>query len=1136
MLVKSLKLRNFGSFRDVFIEFLLKGVFLISGKTGSGKSTILEAICFALFKRTPKYGFDDSLPLKELPFKFSIDKNKLSYSLVELEFFINNDLYKVRREWKYDYKNNKIKEHLAEIYKNNEPIKVKVKDVEYEIIKILGFDDIKKAYNNFIKVVFLPQNQFDNFLISTPKERESILIDLFNLNLYYEIKEKISKEFTKLKNEIENLTNNIGFVKNNLLQSLDYFISNLEKLKNYFLAIEFNNDFINVLIKEIEFNDFNKIDNLNLDNLDNLVTFYNYLINFKGKLDFVLNKIENELEIVNKKITSIKALENIINNIFINFNVDNILNEVNFILEKIDDLNFDKYFDKFIDFKEENLNKYLELLITSRELVSKILNNLDSFISNLSKNLNHINNYLDNIYKIYFNSKEIFKLQEVNFRDFVFTINKFNSLKNEFEVSKNVNLFNQINRIIFFINNLELKVTEIIKKYHDFNELLINVDNLEKEKMEIKNNIDSFQKEYNQLFNNLQNLKTKKEQLQEFLELTAYVNTLRKYILSNKIDKCLVCKNEITDFKILENISLSNKEKEKISLEKEIKDKEKELERINISLSKLNGILKSKIEELNLVNKKVNKYYKDILDLVNIFIDILEDLKKQFLFLHDFINYLKANFEYEIMNNILGFDDKFVNEVILKILKIQQKIKLSFESVINENNSLYVNFFSKLREAFLNKIKFNVELISNLFTNYGLLDLNKYIDNIVFIFNEIKEDIQNIKNNILFLKKSNINTFLDYELEVNSFLNFLDDFLNYVNSFVQFRTEIDKNELNLRFNNFIKELKFLFEIFRKIVLNFDINIEKLKAILELKNKLNNIKEILNKKISELIKIKKDHDYLFDSSIYLISENFYSININKNNYKKNFETFKDININIDNFKNKISDELIKIENSLNTKKENLISFKQELNNYIKNFEIIFNNLNELKKNYNDLGKIKEEYELIEELYNDFFSRSKIDVISFLSKKLFDLLYFNTNNVIEKITEGRYNLFISEGMDIFIRDNWYSMDRVVKSLSGGEKFLTSLSLALSISEISSKSKYPIKSLFIDEGFSTLDVDTLNDVMEYLENYFNNISDKVLAIITHIPEVKDKFNYIIEIIKDKNGSKINIINKLLENNKIF
>lgn len=97
MLIKSLRLKNFGSFRDVCIDFPTSGIFLISGKTGSGKSTILEAISFALFKKIPRYGSDSTSPLRELPFKLSIDKNKLSYSLVELDFLINSIFYNLKK-------------------------------------------------------------------------------------------------------------------------------------------------------------------------------------------------------------------------------------------------------------------------------------------------------------------------------------------------------------------------------------------------------------------------------------------------------------------------------------------------------------------------------------------------------------------------------------------------------------------------------------------------------------------------------------------------------------------------------------------------------------------------------------------------------------------------------------------------------------------------------------------------------------------------------------------------------------------------------------------------------------------------------------------------------------------------------
>ncbi|MCX7871001.1 MAG: AAA family ATPase [bacterium] len=1156
MLVKSLKLKNFGSFRDVFIEFPLKGVFLISGKTGSGKSTILEAISFALFKRTPKYGFDDSLPLKELPFKLSIDKNKLSHSLIELEFFINNDLYKIRREWKYDFKNNRVKEHVAEIYKNNEPLKVKVKDVEYEIIRILGFDDIKKAYNNFIKVVFLPQNQFDNFLLSTPKERESILLDLFNLNLYYEIKEKVSKEFNNLKNQIENYINNIDFIKKKIIQNVNHFYDNFKNINDNFYKIK-SGDLKSLEIIFNSFNDFtNLFNNESVDIMndsDKLNIFYSNLVKFKDNLERVLNKFNQELDLNTKELTLLKELRNFVNQIFISFNVDNILSEVEQIL-----VNFDKEnFLEFLNFEEDYLKNYLQLLLNNRDLFNRIISKIEAFKLGFNKSLNDINDYFDKIYKIYLNYER--ELGDIDFKEFVFSVSKFISLKEEFENTHKINFIDILNKVLNYLNKLELEVDEFIKKYQEFSNLFNNFNDIKKNIKEINYKIEITKKEYNELLENLEKLKKSKEYLEKYMELTDYVNSLRKYILENNIDKCLVCKNKINDFSLLESINLSDKEKEKIYLEKEIKVKEKQLEKINVNLSKFQGIYDAKLQELNLITKKIDNLYKDINTLITNFIKNLDNLKSTVIILLDFINYIQNDTNIVSLFKAFKIDNIFINEIILRISKIEEKLNLKLQELLEFSSfkdlsiknqdlfndkvfmileTLYSKLFSKLNQAFLNKIRINLDSIFNLLINNQFLDLKKNFDNILFIFNEVIKDLKNLKEDILFLENYNMKNInmknvvgsFNYNIDFNKYLLYLDEFINYIENIIK-QGDI-KNKIDFESDEFIKKIEFILKDFNKFILDFDKNIDSLNNLVNLKINLKKINEILDKKINKLIDVNKNFNYSINSilSFSEIYDRFYSFDIEKSDSIKVFSFFKTINDNINNFKNNLLQEIEVIENSLNNKKEILISFSKDINNFIFNLSIIFVDLNDLKNTYENLDKIKQEYEILEELYNDFVSKSRVDVITFLSKKLFDLLYFNTNKVIEKLTEGRYNMFINQNMEIFIKDNWYSIDRGVRSLSGGEKFLTSLSLALAISEISSKSKYPIKSLFIDEGFSTLDVDTLNDVMEYLENYFNNISDKVLAIITHIPEVKEKFNYIIEVIKDKNGSKINIINKFI------
>jgi exonuclease SbcC len=413
-----------------------------------------------------------------------------------------------------------------------------------------------------------------------------------------------------------------------------------------------------------------------------------------------------------------------------------------------------------------------------------------------------------------------------------------------------------------------------------------------------------------------------------------------------------------------------------------------------------------------------------------------------------------------------------------------------------------------------------------LLIGYELLNLVNYIDKVKYIFEDIKNILKSLKEDLLNLSKKDIYN--------ENYLSYFEEFLDYVNELLEFKLNYNNNkvEIKSKFEDFNNKLFNIQVDFKEKLKNIDYHIEILKYIINLRDNINKIKEVLNMKLVELKNIIDNFNFnpklSITSNFYNIYSNFEDFIIKQDNLVKKISDLKKVNQNLNEFKNNLLNQLEEMEKDLNIKKDNLVSLKSDILNYTEKLDLIFYNLNELKNNYKELEKIQEDYELIEELNNDFSAKSGIDLISYLSTKLFDLLYFRTNKIIESLTEGRYNLFIKRG-DIFIRDNWYNVDRGVKSLSGGERFLTSLSLALAISEISSKSKYPIKSLFIDEGFSTLDIDTLNDVMDYLENYFNNVSDKVLGIITHIPEVKDKFNYIIEVIKDKNGSKVNIINKI-------
>jgi exonuclease SbcC len=92
------------------------------------------------------------------------------------------------------------------------------------------------------------------------------------------------------------------------------------------------------------------------------------------------------------------------------------------------------------------------------------------------------------------------------------------------------------------------------------------------------------------------------------------------------------------------------------------------------------------------------------------------------------------------------------------------------------------------------------------------------------------------------------------------------------------------------------------------------------------------------------------------------------------------------------------------------------------------------------------------------------------------------------------------------------------RRAATLSGGERFLASLALALGLSDIAAESGGRLDSLFLDEGFSTLDADSLEQAMAGIERLAGD--GRLVAVITHLPGVADHLGAVIHVEKDPAG----------------
>ncbi len=128
---------------------------------------------------------------------------------------------------------------------------------------------------------------------------------------------------------------------------------------------------------------------------------------------------------------------------------------------------------------------------------------------------------------------------------------------------------------------------------------------------------------------------------------------------------------------------------------------------------------------------------------------------------------------------------------------------------------------------------------------------------------------------------------------------------------------------------------------------------------------------------------------------------------------------------------------------------------------------------------------------------------------------------------KVLAERYRLMAAPGdeLDLRIVDLYQAnVDRPMESLSGGESFLASLALALGLSELASR-HHPIDSLFIDEGFGTLDSETLEIALSALENLRSR--GKTIGLISHVDLLKERLTTQVRVIRGAGGtSRIQVV----------
>lgn len=189
---------------------------------------------------------------------------------------------------------------------------------------------------------------------------------------------------------------------------------------------------------------------------------------------------------------------------------------------------------------------------------------------------------------------------------------------------------------------------------------------------------------------------------------------------------------------------------------------------------------------------------------------------------------------------------------------------------------------------------------------------------------------------------------------------------------------------------------------------------------------------------------------------------------------------------------------------------------------------------------EISLVEEKWKWVKALSNtangNISGKEKIMLETYIQMTYFERIISRANKRLLVMTEGQYELKrrreaennrSQSGLELDVIDHYNGTERSVKTLSGGESFKASLSLALGLSEEiqSSASGIKLDSMFVDEGFGSLDDESLSQAIKALSDLSEG--RRIVGIISHVNELKERIDKQIVVKKEKSGgSKIDII----------